>query len=1158
MGCSNSKIKDDIYNKPNKNNGQVNDNNKKSNNNIPENEGKNNEKQNNNEINKKKDISNEYQNTSGNAFVDNKAKNDENVNNSKIIINNKVEKDNKKNENKSNDEEQNIKKENQINQNNEIIKEDKINNENEIIEEFPNNNEEVKINKEQNNEEMQINNENQINEKNKIETKNEIKNEMNNNMEKNNEQNVNQNNMEENNMENNNKQNVNQNNSQNSNHNNESQNNQIPEPNQNNGNKNNNQQDFDLNNEDQNDNESQNQSTSSENNKYYKDYIENAIIFWIDANVDNNEFTKYIEELKKIGPFRVHPCKNVDDAITNIKYLVNDERTYIILNPKIYSEFVSEFKRFINEIYIIPKIILFMSKKDKFIKNDSTIKDKFKHPFYTFGGYVQDFQDVKKFLLTQKKKKPLKRNDEGQLTFEYIDCIEKFALPLFYKSLIDVTEYYKAMEFTKFVYDNYSEKSKDIKDLLYFILYMNEIPVELLAKYYAKIYTADVDDKDNEIPFYSDLNKDLREKKMKDYLIYIKILYEGVRLKSLPLASDRILYRGTKISNNEIDIIKDYQNKKIFNLTGPIVFSRSFLSFSKSYDIAKVFFDEENTNTFLSKAFLILEKDDNINYSLSTHADLDKLSFYGEREVLFFPFSTFKIENTELKKTNKGEPYYEIRLSYLGRYLKDVEENLKDSKTKIPETEFSKKIVESGLVIQKQINIELKDLLHNYEEYKNKIDEIQDNNKINNMYKDNSIISELIINEGYINENIRIINTYEESLRNGQKEIINNEKFCNEKEIKENCEIRINGEKIDFTYYYQFYKPGNYKIQYKFKKNLKRINHLFYDCKYLLHVDLSNLMDLDISEINYMFYGCENLMNVNLKNFNIRNVYDMKSMFYGCKSLTELDLSDLNTNNVYNMGNLFTDCYSLTNLNISKLNTDNVIDMKYMFCGCNSLTSIDLSSFNTQNVVDMSYMFSGCKSLKKINLTKFRTDNADNMEYMFSGCSSLKNLNLETFNTQFVTNMKYMFNQCYDIKTINLSSFKTDNVTDMSYMFKGCKELGKLDLSNFNTKNVTNMKCMFDGCNSITEIILTNFKTENVISMEYMFYECNSIKSLDLSSFISENINDISYMFYGCKQLEYLNMSQFDFFNNIIDKDIYGQCISLKKGGKILKKIPND
>ena len=137
----------------------------------------------------------------------------------------------------------------------------------------------------------------------------------------------------------------------------------------------------------------------------------------------------------------------------------------IILNPKIYSEFVSEFKRFINEIYIIPKIILFMSKKDKFIKNDSTIKEKFKHPFYTFGGYVQDFQDVKKFLLTQKKKKPLKRNDEGQLTFEYIDCIEKFALPLFYKSLIDVTEYYKAMEFTKFVYDNYSEKSKDIKDL---------------------------------------------------------------------------------------------------------------------------------------------------------------------------------------------------------------------------------------------------------------------------------------------------------------------------------------------------------------------------------------------------------------------------------------------------------------------------------------------------------------------------------------------------------------------------------------------------------------------------------------------------------------------------------------------------------------------
>jgi len=40
-----------------------------------------------------------------------------------------------------------------------------------------------------------------------------------------------------------------------------------------------------------------------------------------------------------------------------------------------------------------------------------------------------------------------------------------------------------------------------------------------------------------------------------------------------------------------------------------------------------------------------LEKDNNIGYSLSTHGDIENISFYPkEREVLFFPFSSFEIK----------------------------------------------------------------------------------------------------------------------------------------------------------------------------------------------------------------------------------------------------------------------------------------------------------------------------------------------------------------------------------------------------------------------------------------------------------------------------------------------------------------------------------
>ena len=50
-------------------------------------------------------------------------------------------------------------------------------------------------------------------------------------------------------------------------------------------------------------------------------------------------------------------------------------------------------------------------------------------------------------------------------------------------------------------------------------------------------------------------------------------------------------------------------------------------------------------NNNLSKVLFILEKDDSIGYDLSTHCDIEKLSFLpNEKEVLFLPFSSFAIK----------------------------------------------------------------------------------------------------------------------------------------------------------------------------------------------------------------------------------------------------------------------------------------------------------------------------------------------------------------------------------------------------------------------------------------------------------------------------------------------------------------------------------
>ena len=87
-------------------------------------------------------------------------------------------------------------------------------------------------------------------------------------------------------------------------------------------------------------------------------------------------------------------------------------------------------------------------------------------------------------------------------------------------------------------------------------------------------------------------------------------------------------------------------------------------------------------------------------------------------------------------------------------------------------------------------------------------------------------------------------------------------KYENEKEIKENIEIKINEKNINFSYTHKFEKEGKYKIEYLFKNN--------------------------ITKTNYMFYGCKSLININLSNFNTKNVIDMSNMFDFCKNLRNI------------------------------------------------------------------------------------------------------------------------------------------------------------------------------------------------------------------------------------------------------------------------------
>ena len=169
-----------------------------------------------------------------------------------------------------------------------------------------------------------------------------------------------------------------------------------------------------------------------------------------------------------------------------------------------------------------------------------------------------------------------------------------------------------------------------------------------------------------------------------------------------------------------------------------------------------------------------------------------------------------------------------------------------------------------------------------YDEYK----------KYENEINGSSVITgEINIKSDDVGKEIQIINSYENYKRNfhfGKSE--DDWKYENEKEIKENTLIKINGRAIGFSYVYKFEKEGIYQIEYIFKNNLTKTNHMFYGCKSLTNLNLSNFNTQNVTNMGGMFDDCNSLTNLNLSNFNTQNVTNMYGMFYVCDSLKKQNI----------------------------------------------------------------------------------------------------------------------------------------------------------------------------------------------------------------------------------------------------------------------------
>ena len=368
----------------------------------------------------------------------------------------------------------------------------------------------------------------------------------------------------------------------------------------------------------------------------YKNYEKNSYLIWIDSNIHNEKNTNYIKEIQSTFIMNIKLFTNVKEAINYIKEIRFESMKVIISgnNLKIYNDFIDIFKKNIKDIYVAPKIILFMSNQEKKTFNFNKEYLKKELIFFTFGGIVTTIQEIKKFLNNEiapkklnkqfeidffkkvRNKLNLSKSEKNEYIFEIIDKKEKLLLPIDIKLSMESISTEEMENYTTFLYNIYSKDNYYIKQFLGQIESMQNIPLEILSKYYARFFTSNCN-------FYYDMNKDLQCNKFENYLTYIKVLYEGVKLKSLASDNSSILYRCSIISIDELKLMKNIIKKKKERLPTSIVYSRSFLSFSKRKEIALRFLRHLQINDNLCNALFILEKNDNKDSNIAINCVMD-------------------------------------------------------------------------------------------------------------------------------------------------------------------------------------------------------------------------------------------------------------------------------------------------------------------------------------------------------------------------------------------------------------------------------------------------------------------------------------------------------------------------------------------------------
>jgi len=471
---------------------------------------------------------------------------------------------------------------------------------------------------------------------------------------------------------------------------------------------------------------------------------ENYSLFWIDPNENHEDIEKIFSSFQG-SPLKFCPFKDLKSAFDEM-IKINFEIIFIVLENKLYQEYLSKLDSIKPNLTCFPISIIYLTDSSMNINSEN---------YCGFGGiiksragaikFVRDFIDSVNLKIKLDPKSTVIVDYNNTLTFEKINNHDDLIIPSLYilnkkiegrENVLDDKDIYK---FNQILVNNHFYKG--ISHLIVPLNDIKKIPLEIVTKFWIRYYTS-------ESSFYPYMNAQLMKNKPENYEIFIRAMYKGVEKKYLKSEFNTQLYRCQLISKSEME---DLEKNKV------LIYSRSFLSFSKDKNVAIKFLNEAKYN--LIPIMLILNTI-KVDEALSSNADIEQYSFFNsetnnEKEVLFFPFSSFLVEKEIEDETINGKEIKIIYLNYLGKYRREIEDKIKSlDTTKIKEllnkdTKFVKDI--------SSINLEEGNFNNNKIELEKAIEKTVKKVKENNIINNNNIIKSSIDKNKSISELNKIV-----------------------------------------------------------------------------------------------------------------------------------------------------------------------------------------------------------------------------------------------------------------------------------------------------------------------------------------------------------------------------------------------------------------